>query len=236
MEKKAAMQRTTPVEKKAVERRRIEEDKGDGRHRCGNGNSAVPCYLSSPELKKSSADATSPNSSPHHRQTIQPRSPSPTPPSPNTTAFSIAHRRRPSCVQFGHWFNDVIAQFADFLAVESSPAAVAQFTGSPPRRRRVRPRPWDFRLYKIKQQGLNIKPQMVMVNRLILDVKGTKCNQEIEPDINTKHSYILRVPFRTENGVLDQWISRFDIYPYLERFTQGFEDRYRNFCDPDIPR
>lgn len=59
MEKKAAMQRTTPVEKKAVERRRIEEDKGDGRHRCGNGNSAVPCYLSPfleiPSLSSSSA-------------------------------------------------------------------------------------------------------------------------------------------------------------------------------------
>nr|GLL44647.1 hypothetical protein Itr_chr13CG12860 [Ipomoea trifida] len=39
MEKKAAMQRTTPVDKKAVEMRRIEEDKGDERHRCGNDNS-----------------------------------------------------------------------------------------------------------------------------------------------------------------------------------------------------
>ncbi|KAL2551274.1 Sucrose synthase 6 [Forsythia ovata] len=75
-------------------------------------------------------------------------------------------------------------------------------------------------LIRIKQQGLNVKPHILVVTRLIPDAKGTKCNQELEPVINTKHSNILRVPFRTENGILHQWISRFDIYPYLEQFTQ----------------
>ncbi|CAI9113306.1 OLC1v1013880C1 [Oldenlandia corymbosa var. corymbosa] len=75
-------------------------------------------------------------------------------------------------------------------------------------------------LLRIKQQGLNFKPQILVVTRLIPDAHGTKCNQEIEPIINTNHSHIVRVPFRTEEGVLQQWISRFDIYPYLERFTQ----------------
>ncbi|XP_073279170.1 sucrose synthase 5-like isoform X1 [Primulina huaijiensis] len=75
-------------------------------------------------------------------------------------------------------------------------------------------------LLRIKQQGLNVKPQILVVTRLIPDAKGTKCNQELEPIFNTKHSHILRVPFRTEDGILRQWISRFDIYPYLERFTQ----------------
>ncbi|PIN06575.1 Glycosyltransferase [Handroanthus impetiginosus] len=75
-------------------------------------------------------------------------------------------------------------------------------------------------LLRIKQQGLNVKPQILVVTRLIPDAKGTKCNVELEPVMNTKHSHILRVPFRTENGVLQQWVSRFDIYPYLEKFTE----------------
>ncbi|CAA3011572.1 sucrose synthase 7-like [Olea europaea var. sylvestris] len=75
-------------------------------------------------------------------------------------------------------------------------------------------------LLRIKQQGLNVKPHILVVTRLIPDAKGTKCNQELEHVLNTKHSQILRVPFRTENGILNQWISRFDVYPYLETFTQ----------------
>lgn len=59
------------------------------------------------------------------------------------------------------------------------------------------------------------------VTRLIPDAKGTTCNQELEPIINTKHSHILRIPFFTEKGILRQWVSRFDIYPYLERFAQA---------------
>ncbi|KAL2253888.1 UNVERIFIED_CONTAM: Sucrose synthase 6 [Sesamum indicum] len=75
-------------------------------------------------------------------------------------------------------------------------------------------------LLRIKQQGLNVKPNILVVTRLIPDAKGNKCNQEMEPIVNTKHSHILRVPFNTEKGVLGPWVSRFDIYPYLERFSQ----------------
>ncbi|KAK1295757.1 Sucrose synthase 7 [Acorus calamus] len=75
-------------------------------------------------------------------------------------------------------------------------------------------------LLRIKQQGLTVKPQILVVTRLIPDAKGTKCNQELEPILNTKYSHILRVPFKTENGILRQWVSRFDVYPYLERFAQ----------------
>ncbi|KAL9170938.1 hypothetical protein ABFS82_04G178700 [Erythranthe guttata] len=75
-------------------------------------------------------------------------------------------------------------------------------------------------LSRIKQQGLNVKPQILVVTRLIPDAKGNKCNQEMEPIVNTMHSHILRVPFNTKKGVLGPWVSRFDIYPYLERFSQ----------------
>lgn len=75
-------------------------------------------------------------------------------------------------------------------------------------------------LLRIKQQGLSFKPQILVVTRLLPDAKGTKCNQALEPVINTKHSHIVRIPFRTEKGILRKWVSRFDIYPYLENFTQ----------------
>ncbi|KAL4186327.1 hypothetical protein AMTRI_Chr09g13590 [Amborella trichopoda] len=75
-------------------------------------------------------------------------------------------------------------------------------------------------LQRNKQQGLAVKPQILVVTRLIHEAMGTKCNQEWEPILNTEHCYILRVPFRTERGVLRQWVSRFDVYPYLERFAQ----------------
>ncbi|CAH9052989.1 unnamed protein product [Cuscuta europaea] len=75
-------------------------------------------------------------------------------------------------------------------------------------------------LLRIRMQGLNVKPKILVVTRLIPNARGTKCNQEVEPIFGTSHSYILRVPFRTDNGeVLQQWVSRFDIYPYLERFS-----------------
>nr|GEU69913.1 sucrose synthase 7-like [Tanacetum cinerariifolium] len=57
-------------------------------------------------------------------------------------------------------------------------------------------------LLRIKQQGLIYKPQILVVTRLLPDATGTKCNQEMEPLLNTKHSHILIVPFRTEKGIL----------------------------------
>lgn len=58
------------------------------------------------------------------------------------------------------------------------------------------------------------------VTRLIPDAKGTTCNQRLERVTGTEHSHILRVPFRSENGILRKWISRFDVWPYLETFAE----------------
>ncbi|GLJ10905.1 hypothetical protein SUGI_0137720 [Cryptomeria japonica] len=78
-------------------------------------------------------------------------------------------------------------------------------------------------LLRIKQQGLNITPQILVVTRLIPEAHGTTCNQRIEKISGSQHSLILRVPFRTEKGVLRQWVSRFDVWPYLETYA---EDAY----------
>ncbi|KAM0891417.1 hypothetical protein ACQ4PT_026416 [Festuca glaucescens] len=92
-------------------------------------------------------------------------------------------------------------------------------------------------LQRIKQQGLHITPKILVLTRLIPDYKGTKCNVELEPVENTKYSHILRVPFKTEDGKdLHQWVSRFDIYPYLERYAQDASTKILDILDgkPDL--
>nr|XP_043613013.1 sucrose synthase 7-like [Erigeron canadensis] len=91
-------------------------------------------------------------------------------------------------------------------------------------------------LLRIKQQGLNAKPRILVVSRLIPDAQGTKCNEELEPILNTMHSHILRVPFRTSKSIVRQWVSRFDIYPYLETFVQDASSRVLEVmeCKPDL--
>uniref|UniRef100_A0A5B7BXS1 Sucrose synthase n=1 Tax=Davidia involucrata TaxID=16924 RepID=A0A5B7BXS1_DAVIN len=75
-------------------------------------------------------------------------------------------------------------------------------------------------LLRTKQQGLDVTPRILIVTRLIPDAKGTSCNQRLEKVSGTEHTHILRVPFRTENGILRKWISRFDVWPYLETFAE----------------
>lgn len=103
-------------------------------------------------------------------------------------------------------------------------------------------------LHRIQRQGLDIAPRILIVSvfilivgilmvdfvctssrifhwsfkvtRLIPDSKGTTCNQRLERVSGTEHTHILRVPFRSEKGVLRKWISRFDVWPYLETFAE----------------
>nr|QHZ00911.1 sucrose synthase 4 [Paeonia lactiflora] len=75
-------------------------------------------------------------------------------------------------------------------------------------------------LLRIKQQGLDIIPRILIITRLLPDAVGTTCNQRLEKVFGTEHSHILRVPFRTEKGILRKWISRFEVWPYLETFTE----------------
>ncbi len=76
----------------------------------------------------------------------------------------------------------------------------------------------------LRAQGLEIEPEIVVVTRLIPEAEGTTCDQRLEPIAATRSARILRVPFRTPSGdVVPQWISRFEIWPYLERFTADAE-------------
>ncbi|KAF5744125.1 Sucrose synthase 3 isoform 1 [Tripterygium wilfordii] len=75
-------------------------------------------------------------------------------------------------------------------------------------------------LLRIKNQGLDFMPRILIVTRLIPDAKGTTCSQRLERVSGTEHTHILRVPFRSEKGILRKWISRFDVWPYLETFAE----------------
>lgn len=58
------------------------------------------------------------------------------------------------------------------------------------------------------------------VTRLLPDAVGTTCGQRLEKVFGTEHSHILRVPFRTEKGIVRKWISRFEVWPYMETFIE----------------
>ncbi|MGK9369436.1 sucrose synthase [Melioribacter sp. Ez-97] len=76
----------------------------------------------------------------------------------------------------------------------------------------------------LKKSGLNLVPKIIVLTRLIPNARGTMCNQKLEKIYGAKNSWILRVPFREYNKrVTDEWISRFEIWPYLEDFA---EDSY----------
>lgn len=78
---------------------------------------------------------------------------------------------------------------------------------------------------RLYEQGLtDIVPRIVVLTRLIPESEGTSCHRRIEKISRTENSFILRVPFRSSDGqVIPHWISRFDIWPYLERFAKDAE-------------
>ena len=74
---------------------------------------------------------------------------------------------------------------------------------------------------RVAEQGLDLEPQIVVVTRLIPEARGTTCDRPLEPIVGTHNARILRVPFRSDSGeVIPQWISRFEVWPYLERFSR----------------
>ncbi|MDX8410856.1 MAG: sucrose synthase [Mariprofundaceae bacterium] len=76
----------------------------------------------------------------------------------------------------------------------------------------------------IAEQGLNIEPQIIVVTRLIPEAGETTCDQRLEDIVGAKNARILRVPFCGPTGeVVPHWVSRFEVWPYLERFAVDAE-------------
>ncbi|MCU0304410.1 MAG: sucrose synthase [Thermoanaerobaculales bacterium] len=77
---------------------------------------------------------------------------------------------------------------------------------------------------RLTEQGVDYEPRILVVTRLIPEAGRTTCNQAVESISGTEHARILRVPFRTASGeIVPHWISRFEVWPYLERFALEVE-------------
>jgi sucrose synthase len=76
---------------------------------------------------------------------------------------------------------------------------------------------------EIELAGLNllgIKPHVIILTRLIPNCEGTFCNLRLEKLLGTDNAWILRVPFTDSHAeITDNWISKFEIWPYLEKFA-----------------
>ena len=74
---------------------------------------------------------------------------------------------------------------------------------------------------EIRLTGLDVKPKIVVLTRLIPEAQDTTCDQRKEEIFQTDNSYILRVPFRdSQYNIVKHWVSRFKIWPYLEAFAE----------------
>ncbi len=71
---------------------------------------------------------------------------------------------------------------------------------------------------------LGVKPKVIILTRLIPNSDGTRCNERLEKVHGTENAWILRVTFREFNPKMTQnWISRFEIWPYLETYAVDAE-------------
>ena len=69
-------------------------------------------------------------------------------------------------------------------------------------------------------ESLNVQPKVIILTRLIPNSDGTLCNQPLEKVHGTHNAWILRVPLREFNpNITQNWISRFEFWPYLETFA-----------------
>lgn len=89
-------------------------------------------------------------------------------------------------------------------------------------------------------QGLDIlgvQAKVIVLTRLIPNSEGTRCHERLEKVRGTDNGWILRVPLREFNPKLtENWISRFEIWPYLETYAIDAEkELLKEFNDrPDL--
>ncbi len=77
---------------------------------------------------------------------------------------------------------------------------------------------------RIYSQGLDIKPRILIITRLIPEAGDTTCSEAEEQVDGTENVVIIRIPFRhPDGGIVAQWISRFEVWPYLETFSREAE-------------
>lgn len=77
------------------------------------------------------------------------------------------------------------------------------------------------------------KPEIIVLTRQFTSgsaPRGSNCHMRWETISGTGDvAHILRVPFRDAQGrTLEKWVSRFDLWPYLEQFTLDAQARGLN--------
>jgi sucrose synthase len=79
----------------------------------------------------------------------------------------------------------------------------------------------EFLIESFRLWGLDIKPRIIVITRLIPDAVDTTCDRKHEQIHGTENGWILRIPFRDKHHqVIPHWISRFHVWPYLEQFAE----------------
>ena len=74
---------------------------------------------------------------------------------------------------------------------------------------------------QFEQCGLDVSPTVLILTRLIPSAEGTSCGSRREKVFGAHNVWIVRAPFRDSSGdVVPQWISRFQVWPYLEQFAE----------------
>lgn len=74
---------------------------------------------------------------------------------------------------------------------------------------------------EIAGTGLAVNPAIAVITRYIPNAENTRCNVAREKIHHTDNCWILRVPFKDREGrIVDNWTSRFHVWPYLERFAE----------------
>jgi sucrose synthase len=73
----------------------------------------------------------------------------------------------------------------------------------------------------LAESGVDTTPKVLILTRLIPNAEDTTCNVPRERILGTENGWIVRAPFRHPNGdIVQDWISRFHIWPYLEQFSE----------------
>lgn len=77
---------------------------------------------------------------------------------------------------------------------------------------------------RLAEQGIDYEPRILVIARLIPEADETTCDQAVEDILGTQSASIIRIPFRnTQGDIIPHWISRFEIWPYLEQFAKDAE-------------
>jgi sucrose synthase len=90
---------------------------------------------------------------------------------------------------------------------------------------------------RLESFGFDITPKIIVLTRMIPNCQGTTSNQSTEKIHRTTNSWILRVPFyHDDNSIVNEWVSRFKIWPYLNRFAMEAKNELTSIFEgrPDL--